>query len=112
LPRMVLYLLIVTLLFVREGNLQECRYSVHQQNLISCSSMTTNEELRNHISDTLSPYGNVTWLIEILKLTQCDILNLTINELTFLSQLQRIDIRSSNISTLSSGNPDETMNDN
>ncbi|KAF2894233.1 hypothetical protein ILUMI_11940, partial [Ignelater luminosus] len=108
---MELYLLIATLLCVKEGNLQECYYSVNQQNLISCSNITTNEELRNQINDTLAPYGNVTWVIEVLKLTRCDMLNLTINELTFLSQLQKIRISSSNISTLSSGNPYGTMSD-
>ncbi|KAF2902070.1 hypothetical protein ILUMI_04112, partial [Ignelater luminosus] len=109
---MLLYMLIATLLYVREGNFQECRYSVYQQNLISCINITTHEELRNQINDTLSPYGNVTRVIEILELTQCDMLNLTINELRFLSQLQEIYIRNSSIRTLSSGNPDETMNNN
>ncbi|KAF2896825.1 hypothetical protein ILUMI_09351, partial [Ignelater luminosus] len=109
---MLQYLLIAILLYVREGNFQECRYSVYQQNAISCINITTNEELVNQINDTLSPYGNITWIIEILELTECDMLNLTINELRFLSQLQEIYIRNSTIRTLSSGNPDETMNDN
>ncbi|KAF2886354.1 hypothetical protein ILUMI_19818, partial [Ignelater luminosus] len=109
--RMLVYLLIATLLYVREGNLQECRYSVYQQNLISCINMTTNEELRNQINDTLSPYGNVTRVIEILELTECVMLNFTINELRFLPQLQEIYIRNSIIRTLSSGNLHEIMND-
>ncbi|KAF2902291.1 hypothetical protein ILUMI_03899, partial [Ignelater luminosus] len=110
--RMLLYLQIATLLYVKEGNTQECRYSVYQQNLISCSNMATNKELRNQIDDTLSPYGNITWVINILELTQCNLLNLTINELSFLSELQELYIRNSNVSTLSSRNPDERINDN
>ncbi|KAF2884184.1 hypothetical protein ILUMI_21966 [Ignelater luminosus] len=112
LPRMLMYLLIVISFYVREGSLQECHYDVHQQNLVFCTHITTNEELRNHINEALSPYGNITWIIEILRLRDCDMLNLTINKLRFLSQLQEINIWNSNISTLSSGNPNETMNNN
>ncbi|KAF2882722.1 hypothetical protein ILUMI_23455 [Ignelater luminosus] len=97
---------------IREGNLQECRYNVNQQNLVFCTHITTNEEFRNQINEALFPYGNITWIIEVLELRDCDLLDLTINKLRFLSQLQEIIIWNSNIRTLSSGNPDETINNN
>ncbi|KAF2899165.1 hypothetical protein ILUMI_07010, partial [Ignelater luminosus] len=111
--RMLLYLLIVISLCVREGNLQECYYNpVRDQTATLCTHITTNEELRNQINETLFPYGNITWIIERLELRDCDMLNLTINEWRFLPQLQEITIWESNIRTLSFGHPDETMNDN
>ncbi|KAF2897118.1 hypothetical protein ILUMI_09057, partial [Ignelater luminosus] len=112
LSRMLLYLLIVISLCVREGYVQECHYLlVSDQTEISCTHITTNEELRNQIDETLFPYGNITWLINTLLLVDCDMLKLTINELRFLLQLQRINIVNSNINTLSFGNPDETVYD-
>ncbi|KAF2886664.1 hypothetical protein ILUMI_19509 [Ignelater luminosus] len=112
-PMMLLYLLIVISLCVRECNLQQCHYNVlRDQTVTVCTDITTNEELRNQLNETLSLYGNITWIIERLELKDCDMLNLTINELRFLSQLQEITILNSNISTLSSGNPEATIYDN
>ncbi|KAF2900197.1 hypothetical protein ILUMI_05992 [Ignelater luminosus] len=110
---MLLHLLIVTLLYIREGNTQECHYDViHEQNAVSCVNITTNEQLREEIDNAFSPYGNVTWVIDIFELLYCDMLDFQINEVSFLSQLQQIQIIHSTVRTLSSGNPDEAMNDN
>ncbi|KAF2901447.1 hypothetical protein ILUMI_04739 [Ignelater luminosus] len=106
---MLLYLIIVASLYIREGSLQECRYAVSQQNAISCASITTDEELNHAMNDTLSPYGDLTWVIEIVEVRDSNMLNLTINKLRFLTQLKQLVIRNSNIRTLLSGNPDETM---
>ncbi|KAF2888081.1 hypothetical protein ILUMI_18092 [Ignelater luminosus] len=112
LPRMLLYLITVISLFVREGYVQECHYNVvYRQNVTVCTNITTHEQLRNQVNETLSPYGNITWIIDRLILVDCDMLNLTINELRFLSQLKEVHIWNSNINTLSFENPDETVYD-
>ncbi|KAF2887928.1 hypothetical protein ILUMI_18245 [Ignelater luminosus] len=110
---MLLYLLMVILLCVREGKLQECKYDVlRNQTATGCIHITTNDELRKQINDTLSPYGNITWIINKLFLTHCNMLNLAVDELRFLSQLKEILIVDSNIRTLYFGNSDEAVDDN
>lgn len=92
--------------------MQGCSYDPFSQTEISCFNMDSGEQLIDGITDTLSPYGNIEELIEALELRDCDMLNLTINDLRFLPQLQGIISTNSTIKTLSSEEFRETSTSN
>ncbi|KAF2900480.1 hypothetical protein ILUMI_05706 [Ignelater luminosus] len=116
---MFIYLLIVITLYVQGNTAQECNYNANKFTEISCSYMTSLEEIRNKINDTLNQYGPVERLIEYLELQNCELTNLTLYSLRFFPNLKEIYIIDSKISKLSceedlttnSMNRGETTND-
>lgn len=88
--------------------MQECIYDVNKFMEISCSNMTSMEQIIDRINTTVNQEGSLTRLIETVKLRYCELPELKINSFRFFSQLQNLEIIKSNISKLSSG--EEVLN--
>ncbi|KAF2903834.1 hypothetical protein ILUMI_02332 [Ignelater luminosus] len=106
----MLVFMIILVLCMRECTTQMCHYEPNSFTEIKCSNMTSREQIRETIDDTLRSYGPVQELIQILELKDSKLSNFIVNQFRSLPNLEEIKLFRCDINTLSSENGTTNLN--